>query len=194
MTSTLRIVISNGLGALLLGALLLGALAGCAAPADARLDESSYASSLDGTWQLVDSDLQPATSYSIDGDAIDLHWGGYYSWNGSWATGFRGYTFAQPAALVEGATYQLTLTASDASNPIPVVLRATLSGADAEQSATIFGGNGSATMSFTIASSPGDLPEVTLTAHPALGHIGPLDHLGVLFQSYRVTAALVRTN
>jgi hypothetical protein len=171
---------------LLLGFVMasIGALA--AAPARAADDV------LTGAWTLAASDLTPSSSYTIHGDELDLAWAGYYSWNGTWASGFEGYSFTRPAQLVEGATYQLTLTVTNASNPIPAVLRASLSGAGAEQSQTFFGGNGSVQLTFTVASCPGAAPALTLTAHPALGHLGPLDGVGVLFQSYDVTASLVR--
>jgi hypothetical protein len=146
---------------------------------------------LAGPWQLAASDLTPSTSYSVAGDELNLTWGGYYSWNGTWQTGFTGYTFSQPAALEAGATYALTLTVSNVSNPIPVVLYATV-GDSAQQSQTLFS-PGTTTLTF-IVTDPGATPSVQLVAHPALGHLGPLYSTGVLFQSYSVSASLTRTN
>ncbi|GEM_PF-4627506 len=145
----------------------------------------------EGPWQLVSSDIKPATSYTISGDQIDVAFAGYYTWNGTWATGYKGYTFAQPVALVEGATYELTLTVSSMSNPIPAALKASLSGSGIEQAQTFFG-NGSVQMTFTVSSAPGDAPTLDITAHPVLGHIGPLDGLGIVFQSYSINASLLR--
>ena len=179
-------------------------LAGCqtAPPESSRsaaldsTDSGSAANLLAGPWQFVSSDLTPNDSYTIgvggDGNAIAVDWDGYYSWSGNWSTGFVGYTFAQPAALAAGGTYALALTVSDVSNPIPVVLDATLSGGGAQQAVTQFG-NGTATLTFTVA-DPGTTPTVSLVAHPALGHVGPLYSTGILFQSYTVTASLTRTN
>jgi hypothetical protein len=146
---------------------------------------------LAGPWALASSDIQPSTSFTIDGNAINLSWSGYYRWSGTWASGFAGYTFAQPVAIVEGGSYRLTLTVSNLSNPIPAVLRASLSGAGAEQQQSTQV-NGTLTFDFTVDSDPGAAPVLDVTAHPALGHIGPLDGIGILIQSYTVTASLVR--
>jgi len=172
------------------------ALFGCgAAPTDTGDSEGASVAettqALSPGWHFVSSDISPSTSYTINGAELDLAFSGYYTWPGTWATGFHGYTFAEPVKLVEGGHYQLTLTVSNASNPIPVVLKAQLSGAGAEQTQTLFG-NGSAQLDFTVSSCPGRSPVLDLTAHPALGHIGPLENTGILIQSYSVTASLVR--
>ena len=57
---------------------------------------------LAGPWQFVSSDVTPSTAYSINGDSITLDFQGYFSWNGTWASGYTGYTFEQPVAVVEG--------------------------------------------------------------------------------------------
>ena len=113
------------------------------------------------------------------------------AYGGQIITRVRHPVFARSADLVAGGTYALTLTTSDISVGIPVYLRASLSGAGADQSHLFFGA-GSTTLTFTVSSDPGRAPELFVTAHPALGHIGPLDPLGILIQSYRFTAQLVR--
>jgi hypothetical protein len=182
------------LGAFAALALALVALTACdAAPEDDALTLTGSSAALEAPWRFVGTDLSPAPGYSFSDDRVDVSFGGYYSWDGSWATGFEGLVFARPAELVAGGTYALTLTTSDISVGIPVVLRASLPGAGDAQSHLFFGA-GSATLTFTVASDPGPAPELFVTAHPALGHIGPLDHLGILIQSYRFTAQLERVD
>jgi Carbohydrate binding module family 56 len=146
----------------------------------------------DNAWHFVASDLSPATSYAINGDQLDLNFNGYFSWNGTWASGYSGYTFERHADLVDGGTYQLTLGVSHTSNPIPAVLRASLSGGGTEQQATFFG-EGSQTLTFTV-SAPGCAPVLRVTAHPVLGHLGPTEGIGIGVQRYSVNAQLVRVN
>jgi hypothetical protein len=179
--------------ALLLGSLVALALAlsACAAAEDDALTLDESTAALEAPWRFVGTDLSPAPGYSFSDDGVNVSFSGYYSWDGTWATGYKGLVFARPADLVAGGTYALTLTTSDISVGIPVYLRASLSGAGADQSHLFFGA-GSTTLTFTVSSDPGRAPELFVTAHPALGHIGPLDHLGILIQSYRFTAQLVR--
>ena len=146
---------------------------------------------LAGPWAQVSSDLTPATSFTVDGNSIDLNWSGYYRWSGTWASGFRGYTFEQPVSVVDGGSYRLTLTVSNLSNPIPAVLWAQLSGAGAEQKQWTKA-NGTLTYDFTVSGDPGATPVLDVTAHPALGHIGPVEGTGILIQSYTITASLTR--
>jgi hypothetical protein len=146
---------------------------------------------LAGPWVQVSSDLTPANSFSVDGNSINLNWSGYYRWNGTWASGFRGYTFEQPVSVVAGGSYRLTLTVSSLSNPIPAVLRVSLSGAGAEQQ-QMTQSNATLTYDFTVSGDPGATPVLDVTAHPALGHIGPVEGTGILIQSYTVTASLTR--
>ncbi|HEY2515044.1 MAG TPA: hypothetical protein VGI39_29465 [Polyangiaceae bacterium] len=144
---------------------------------------------LTGPWQFVGSDVSPSTAYSISGDSVDLDFQGYFSWNGTWASGYQGYTFQQPAAVVQGGTYVLTVTVTNANEPIPVVVEASLSGAGAvqEQSSP---GNGVLTFTFNVASDPGSAPAVQLIAHPVLGHLGPVEGTGIGVQSYELTGSL----
>src|SRR5437868_820890 len=60
---------------------------------------------LAGPWAFVGSDLQPDTSYAINGNEIDLNFSGYFHWNGTWASGYQGYTFQQPVAIARGSRY-----------------------------------------------------------------------------------------
>ncbi len=153
--------------------------------------QSSEVDEMTGAWSFASSDLTPSTSYAIDGDTIHLTFGGYYTWNGTWSSGYQGYTFERPVAVTHGATYRLSLAVSNTSNQIPVVLRASIAGAGAEQQRMIQG-NGTIQMDFTVASDPGVAPVVTLTAHPVLGHVGPVEGTGIATQSYDVTPSLAR--
>jgi hypothetical protein len=142
-----------------------------------------------GDWAFDGSDVRPDTSYAIDGAALQLNFAGYYSWDGTWATGYHGYTFAAGADLIEGATYALTLDVSNVTGGIPVVLKAALSGGGPEQTQMRFG-DGPLQMTFTVGALGDAPPVLEVTAHPVLGNIGPLQNLGIGFQTYRVTATL----
>ena len=199
MTTSLRSLLGHGSLALAC-ALVLGS-AGCGAPDDdgAAVQQEALGATPDrahailhGAWTLATSDLSPSSSYTINGDELDLTFGGYYTWQGTWASGYQGYTFTHPAHLVDGATYQLTLTVANPSIPVPVALKASLSGAGPEQSLTFFGA-GAQTLTFTVGSCPGPAAVLDVVAHPVLGHIGPVEGTGILIQSYQVTASLVRT-
>jgi hypothetical protein len=163
---------------------------GSSAPALKIAAHCTQPNLLAGPWTLASSDLTPATSFSSDGNSVNLTWSGYYRWSGTWASGFRGYTFEQPVNVVAGGRYRLTLTVSNLSNPIPAVLYASLSGGGAEQlkSTQV---NGALTYDFTVG-DPGATPVLDVTAHPALGHVGPIDGTGILIQSYSVSASLTR--
>jgi hypothetical protein len=117
---------------------------------------------LSGAWQFVSSDLQPSTSYKITGETIHLGFNGIYSWKGTWSGGYRGYTFERPVTLTQGSTYRLALQVSNTTNLIPVVLRASLSGAGAEQQKSIQG-NGTIQMDFAVSSNPGATPVLAHT-------------------------------
>ena len=180
----------------------LGA-AGCAAGEDAAgaavgersqavavsHDPMSQQSLLTGPWLFAGSDVHPDTSYAIYGNAIDLNFNGYFRWNGTWKDGYRGYTFKQPVAVVQGERYRLSIVVSNANTPIPSVLRASLSGAGSEQQQST-SGDGTIDFDFTVTSDPGTAV-VELTAHPVLGHLGPLEGVGIGVQTYSVTASLV---
>ncbi len=144
---------------------------------------------LAGPWRFVSSDVTPSTAYSISGDTIDLDFQGYFSWNGTWASGYQGYTFLQPAAVVQGATYVLTVNVTNANVPVPAVVEAALSGAGAQQEQQS-SGNGVLTFTFTVSSDPGSAPVIDLVAHPVLGQIGPVQGTGIGVQSYDLTASL----
>jgi hypothetical protein len=176
------------------GPLALACALGCAAAAcgDAASGElGEHSSALEastGPYEFVECDLTPATSYRIDGSRLDLSFEGYYRWNGTWTSGYRGFTFAQPADLVEGETYQLKVTVSNTNVPIPAVIRASLAGAGPEQSLTFFS-PGTQTLTFTVGSLAEE-SELRLTAHPVLGHISHVEGLGIGIQSYTVQTAL----
>jgi hypothetical protein len=144
---------------------------------------------LAGPWHFVSSDVTPSTAYSISGDTIGLDFQGYFSWNGTWASGYQGYTFEQPAAVAEGATYVLTVDVSNANVPVPAVVKASISGAGPQQEQQSFG-NGVLTFTFTVSSDPGSAPVVDLVAHPVLGQIGPVQGTGIGVQSYDLTTSL----
>jgi carbohydrate binding protein with CBM56 domain len=143
---------------------------------------------LAGPWQFVSSDVTPSNAYSIDGDTIDLDFQGYFSWSGS---SYQGYTFQQPVAVVQGATYVLTVNVTNTNVPVPAVVEAWVSGAGAEQEQSSFG-NGVLTFTFPVSSDPGSAPVIDLVAHPVLGQIGPVVGTGIGVQSYDLTASLVR--
>jgi hypothetical protein len=144
---------------------------------------------LAGPWQFVSSDVTPSNAYSISGDTIDLDFQGYFSWNGTWASGYQGYTFQQPAAVAQGATYVLTVNVTNANVQVPAVVEASISGAGARQEQQSFG-NGVLTFTFTVSSDPGSAPVIDLVAHPVLGQIGPVQGTGIGVQSYDLTASL----
>src|SRR5438270_13654857 len=86
-------------------------LAGCATGVDGHHDviaerssalsaagDKSQANLLAGPWSFASSDVQPDTSYAIHGNEIDLNFNGYFHWNGTWASGYSGYTFEQPVS------------------------------------------------------------------------------------------------
>lgn len=144
---------------------------------------------LAGSWQFVSSDVTPSTAYTLNGDAIDLDFQGYFSWNGTWASGYQGYTFQQAANVVQGGTYVLTVDVSKTNVPVPAVVEASLSGAGAKQQQSL-SGNGVITFTFDVAADPGSSPVVQLIAHPVLGHLGPVEGTGIGVQSYELTASL----
>jgi hypothetical protein len=146
---------------------------------------------LAGAWQFVSSDLTPSTAYSIDGDAIDLDFQGYFSWNGTWATGYVGYTFSQPVSVTEGSTYVLTVDVTNSNVGLPAVVTASISGAGAAQEQSSMG-NGVLTYTFSVSSDPGSAPVIELIAHPVLGNLGPVQGTGIGVESYDVTASLVK--
>ena len=146
---------------------------------------------LAGPWRFVSSDLTPSTAYVIHGDAIDLDFQGYFSWNGTWASGYQGYTFEQPAPVTQGATYVLTVDVTSSNVGLPVVVKASLSGAGAQQQQMSFG-NGVITFTFTVASAPGTAPVVDLVSHPVLGQIGPIQGTGLGVESFALTASLAK--
>ena len=153
--------------------------------------DDGQANLLAGPWVFASSDVRPATAYTINGNEIDLRFNGYFNWNGTWASGYAGYTFQQPVSVVQGARYRLSVVVSNANTPIPSVLRASLSGAGSEQQKSTLGGNGTIDFDFTVASDPG-AAVVALTAHPVLGHLGPTEGVGIGVQTYSVTASLTR--
>ncbi len=176
-------------GSLALACALGCAVAACGDASPGALGEQGAALEVStGPYHFVDCDLTPATSYRIDGSRIQLSFNNYYRWNGTWASGYRGFTFAQPADLVEGETYQLKVTVSNMNVPIPAVVRASLAGAGAEQSLTFFSA-GTQTLTFTVGSLTG-ASELRLTAHPTLGHISHVEGLGIGIQSYTVETSL----
>jgi hypothetical protein len=146
---------------------------------------------LAGPWRFVGSDLSPSTAYAIHGDAIDLDFQGYFSWNGTWASGYQGYAFEQAAPVAQGATYVLTVVASNSNVGLPVVVKASLSGAGAAQQQMSMG-NGVLTFTFDVASDPGSAPVIDLVAHPVLGHLGPVEGTGIGVESYTLTASLTK--
>lgn len=146
---------------------------------------------LAGPWRFVKSDVSPSNAYSINGDTIHLGFQGYFTWNGTWATGYSGYTFEQPAPVVQGRTYVLTVNVTNANVSLPEVVTASLSGAGASQQQMIFG-NGVLTFTFTVSSDPGSAPVLDFVAHPTLGQIGPLQNTGIGIQSYDLTTTLVQ--
>ena len=171
-------------GSLALACALGCAAAGCGDAAAGELGEQSAALDVStGPYTFVSSDLTPTGSYRIDGSRIDFSFSGYFRWNGTWASGYRGLTFAQPADLIEGETYRLTVKVSN-----PAVLRASLAGAGAEQSLTFFSA-GTQTLTFTVGSLSSE-SELRLTAHPTLGHISHVEGLGIGIQSYTVETSL----
>jgi hypothetical protein len=142
-----------------------------------------------GPWQFASSDVSPSNAYSISGDTIALDFEGYFTYPPS---GYEGYTFQQPVSLVQGATYVLTVDVTKANTPIPTVVKASLSGAGAEQEQTTSGGteSGVLTFTFTVSSDPGSAPVIDLVAHPVLGQVGPLVGTGIGVASYDLTASL----
>jgi hypothetical protein len=146
---------------------------------------------LAGPWTFASSDIQPDNAYTFHGNEIDLNFNGYFRWNGTWKDGYKGYTFTQPVSLIQGARYRLSVAVSNSNTQIPSVLRASLSGAGAEQEKSIFSGNGTIEFDFMVAADPG-AATVALTAHPVLGHLGPAEGIGIGVQRYSVTASLIR--
>jgi hypothetical protein len=145
---------------------------------------------LAGPWAFASSDIDPDNSYAIHGNEIDLNFNGYFRWNGTWNSGYKGYTFTQPVSVIQGGRYRLSVAVSNTNTQIPSVLRASLSGAGAEQQKSI-SGNGTIDFDFTVVSDPG-AAMVALTAHPVLGHLGPTEGVGIGVQTYSVTASLTR--
>jgi hypothetical protein len=137
----------------------------------------------------VRSDIRPSNAYAIHGNAIDLDFRGYFSWNGTWASGYSGYTFEQPAPIAQGTTYVLTVTATSSNVGLPVVVTASISGAGAPQQKMSMG-NGVLTFTFNVASAPGGAPVVDLVVHPVLGHLGPVEGTGIGVESYTISASL----
>jgi hypothetical protein len=152
---------------------------------------ASSSNLLAGPWRFVSSDLTPSTAYEIHGDAIDLDFQGYFSWNGTWASGYQGYTFEQPAPVTQGATYVLTVDVTHSNVGLPVVVKASLSGAGPAQQQTSMG-NGVLTFTFTVTSDPGSAPVVDLVSHPVLGQIGPVQGTGIGIESFTLTASLAK--
>jgi hypothetical protein len=162
---------------------------GNAAQTGADIDSPNL---LAGPWQFVSSDVSPSNAYSINGDTIDLDFQGYFSWNPSLGVAYQGYTFQQPVALVQGATYVLTVNVTNTNTPLPAVVEASLSGAGAQQEQTSMGA-GVLTFTFTVSSDPGSAPVITLVAHPVLGQFGPSGGIpgeGIGVESYDLTASL----
>ena len=145
---------------------------------------------LGGPWQFVKSDVSPSNAYSINGDTLHLDFQGYFTWNGTWATGYSGYTFEQAAPVAQGRTYAFTVNVTNANVGLPEVVTASISGAGAPQQKMIFG-NGVLSFTFTVSSDPGSAPVIDLVAHPTLGQIGPLQGTGIGVQSYDLTTSLV---
>jgi hypothetical protein len=154
------------------------------------LTSGSQTNLLSGAWSFAGSDIQPENAYAIHGNEIDLEFNGYFRWNGTWQSGYKGYTFTQPVSLVQGARYRLSVVVSNSNTQIPSVLRASLSGAGAEQEKSV-PGNGTIDFDFTVGSDPG-AATLALTAHPVLGHLGPTEGVGIGVQTYSVTATLTR--
>ena len=98
----------------------------------------------------------------------DLSFGGYYSWNGtSGPRVTRDTRSSSRPRSSSGRLYRFSLTTSNVSEMVPVVLKATLSGGGPEQSQMIFG-DGTLQMTFTI-TSPGDAPPGRVDGPPSPG-------------------------
>jgi hypothetical protein len=179
----------RSVGSLALACAVGSVVVACGEPARGALGEQGAALDVStGPYTFVESDLTPATSYSIDGSRIHVSLGGYYRWDGTWDSGYSGFKFVQPADLVEGETYELKVSVSNMNVPIPAVIRASLAGAGPEQSLTFFS-PGSQTLRFTVGALTTE-SELFLTVHPVLGHISHVEGTGIGIQSYTVETAL----
>lgn len=177
-------------------ALLAPVLGGCVADTTDSTDTAvvdnavtSATNLLAGPWHFVRSDIRPSTAYAIHGNSIDLDFRGYFSWNGTWASGYQGYTFEQAAQVTQGGTYVLTINATNSNVGLPVVVTASISGAGAPQQKMSMG-NGIVTYTFAVASDPGSAPVVDLVVRPVLGHLGPVEGTGIGVESYTISASL----